>query len=408
MGFQYAVIGAGRQGTAAAYDMVKFGDADEVRLADVRLLQARHAATRVNRLAGARLARALPVDVSDSAATRRILEGVDVCLSAVPYFFNLDLTRAAIESGVSMVDLGGNTEIVRKQLMLDPKAREAGVSVIPDCGMGPGLNITLAVYAIDLLDVPRHVFIYDGGLPVRPEPPWDYALTFNIEGLTNEYDGDAVFLREGELVRVPALSERELIEVPPLGLLEAAVTSGGLSTAPWTFRGKLTTLQNKTLRYPGHWDRIAVLRDLGLFRQEPVMVDGHRTIPRHLFHALFEPQVRPKEIEDICVERIRALGLKDGEDAEVVVDLIDRFDSSTGFTAMERLTGWHAAIAAEMIARGAVAPGVHSVESGLPGRPFVDEVRRRRISIEERITFHDGTSLSDRWPRPVLGPAILH
>ncbi len=123
---------------------------------------------------------------------------------------------------------------------------------------------------------------------------------------------------------------------------------------------------------------------------------------------MFEPQVRPKEIEDICVERIRALGLKDGEDAEVVVDLIDRFDSSTGFTAMERLTGWHAAIAAEMIARGAVAPGVHSVESGLPGRPFVDEVRRRRISIEERITFHDGTSLSDRWPRPVLGPAILH
>ncbi len=385
MGYRYAVIGSGRQGTAAAYDFARFGEADEIVMGDVKLVQARRAAARVNRLTGKDVARGIAVDVTKPASVLKAIKGADVMLSGVPYFFNLGLAELAIKAKVSMVDFGGNTEIVRKQLALDAEARRAGIGTVPDCGMGPGLTITLAVYAMEFLDVPEHVFVYDGGLPQHPKPPWNYELTFNVEGLTNEYDGDAVFLRDGLLTRVPVFSELEVVDFPPLGKLEAAVTPGGLSTAPWSFQGKLKTLQNKTLRYPGHWTQMQAYQDLGLFSLSPVKVDGRHVIPRHVFHALFEPQVTPEAIRDVCVERVRALGMKDQHTAEAVVEIVDYADEKTGFTSMERLTGWHAAIAAEMLARGVIPPGTHSVELGIPAAPFVEEARKRGLNITERV-----------------------
>lgn len=386
MGYRYVVIGSGRQGTAAAYDFARFGEADDIVMGDVSLAQARRAAARVNNLVGRSVARAVPADVTKPATVLKAIKDADVMLSGVPYFFNLGLAKLAVKAGVSMVDFGGNTEIVRQELALDAPARKAGIGMVPDCGMGPGLTITLAVYAMDLLDVPEHVYVYDGGLPQHPRPPWNYELTFNVEGLTNEYDGDAVFLREGRITRVPLFSELELVDFPPLGKLEAVVTPGGLSTAPWTFQGKLKTLQNKTLRYPGHWTQMQAYNDLGLFSRSPLKVDGKKVIPRHVFHALFEPKVTPESIRDVCVERVRALGMKDRQTAESVVEIIDYADEATGFTSMERLTGWHAAIAAEMLARGTIPAGAHPVELGIPAAAFVEEARRRGLNITE--SFH--------------------
>ncbi len=385
MGYRYAVIGSGRQGTAAAYDFAKFGDAEEIVLGDVNLAQARRSAARVNRLVVRDVARPVRADVSKPATIASALRGVDAMLSGVPYFLNLGLAKLAIKAKASMVDFGGNTEIVRKELALDAAARRAGVGLVPDCGMGPGLTITLSVYAMGLLDVPEHVYVYDGGLPQHPKPPWNYELTFNVEGLTNEYDGDAVFLREGKLTRVPLFSELEIVDFPPLGPLEAVVTPGGLSTGPWSFQGKLVTYQNKTLRYPGHWTQMTAFNDLGLFALKPVDVDGRKVIPRHVFHALFEPKVTPREIRDVCVERVRALGRKDHRTAEAVVELVDYYDEATGFTSMERLTGWHAAITAEMLGRGEIPPGAHPVELGIPARRFVEEARKRGLDITERV-----------------------
>ena len=401
MGYRYAVLGAGRQGTAAGYDLGRYGEADDLVIADVKRAQALRSAARINRLIGRRLARGVSTDVLKGRLLAATLDGVDVLVSAVPYVLNLRIARQAIDSKVSMVDLGGNTAIVKEQLRLDKAAREAGIAIVPDCGMGPGLNITLGVHAMGLLDIPRDVYIYDGGLPQAPEPPWDYALTFNVAGLTNEYAGAATFLREGRIVEVPALTEIEEVQVPPLGRLEAAVTTGGLSTAPWSFLGVLRTLQNKTLRYPGHWARMQAFRDLGLFRLDSIRVDGRPVVPRHVFHALFEPQVAARA-HDVCVERIRAYGTKDDRPAEVSVDLVDWYDDSTGFTAMERLTGWHASIAAEMIARGQVERGAHPVELGLPAKPFVGEVRRRGIAIDERISFLDDQEGPGRGPEPLV------
>ena len=117
--------------------------------------------------------------------------------------------------------------------------------------MGPGMGNTLAVYGMELVGEPEHVYLYDTGLPQKPQPPWNYALTFNIEGLTNEYYGGMTILRDGELFHAPCFTELEIVDIPPIGKLEAFFIAGGVSTAPWTFKNKLQTYQWKVLRYLG-------------------------------------------------------------------------------------------------------------------------------------------------------------
>ncbi len=385
MPINYLVLGAGRQGTAAAYDLVKWGKADRVTLADRDEAIARLAADRVNALTTRSICDAIALDVRDQAAVRSAIGGYTVILSAVPYYFNLALTQLAIDAGVSWCDLGGNTAIVRQQHALDAEARRAGVCVVPDCGMGPGFGNTLGVYAMELLDETDHVYLYDGGLPLDPQPPWNYVLSFNIEGLTNEYYDGMTILRHGELVHVPVFSELELIDVPELGTLEAFMVAGGVSTAPWTFKDRLQTYQLKIVRYPGTFAQLKAFSDLGLFDLAPINVNGCEVVPRQVFHALFEPQVRAEVVKDVCLIRAHAIGRKDGRAAAVTIDLIDRYDPVTGFSAMERTTGWHLSIVAALMAQGRVPPGATPLEIAVSGHAFVAEARQRGFNLEVRF-----------------------
>lgn len=386
MGYRYAVLGAGRQGTACAYDMIKFGEAESVLLADMSLDVARASASRVNDLLRTDRAHAIQLDVTDRTALVAAVDGIDAFLSAVPYYFNLDIARAAVQARASMCDLGGNTDLVREQLKLDPHAREASISIIPDCGQVPGMGSTLMVYAMNLLDEAEEVFMWDGGLPQDPRPPFGYLLTFNIAGLTNEYAEPPVFLREGQPTLVPTMDELEEIEFPPpVGRLEAFTTGGGVSTLPWTFEGKLKTLQNKTVRYPGHFAQLRAFYDLGLWRADSIRVGDHDVVPRDVFHALFEPQVTFPEDRDVVVIRIRAVGRKDGQLTEVTLDLMDFYDEETGFTAMERTTGWDAAIVAGMMAREQIPRGAVPVELAVPPDRFVRELARRDIDVQVKV-----------------------
>jgi lysine 6-dehydrogenase len=387
MSYSYLVLGAGRQGTAAAYDLARFGDAGRVSLADADLARAQSSAQRVNELSGRTTVQALALDAGDGAAVRLALQGYDVALSAVPYYYNLALAQAAIDAGVSFCDLGGNTDIVRRQHTLDAEARAAGVRIVPDCGMGPGMGNTLAVYAMGLLDQPEHVTIYDAGLPQEPQPPWNYLATFNIEGLINEYHGGMTVLQNSALVHLPCFSELETIHVPTVGHLEAFVVAGGVSTAPWTFHGQLQSYQLKVCRYPGTFAQLKAFSDLGLFSPEPVRVGQVEVSPRQVFAALYEPQVRAEVMRDVCFIRAHARGLKNGRPAQAQVDLVDRFDETTGFTAMERTTGWHASIVAAMLARGETPVGSVPLEIAVPGDRFVEEARRRGFNITTQVSF---------------------
>lgn len=387
--YRYLILGAGRQGTAAAYDLARFGDAETIVLADASLEAARRSARRVNHLAGRDVARSITLDVTDQAALRAAMTGIDVALSAVPYYYNLDISRAAITAGVHLCDMGGNTDIVKAQLDLAEQARQAGVSILPDCGMGPGLVNVLAVYAIELLDETREITVYDGGLPQNPQPPWNYQCAFHINGLTNEYDGEVTLIRDGRIVSVPALSECQMIDLSPLGTFETFIAAGG-STAPWTFQGMLERFETRIMRYPGHYAWFKGFQTLGLFSQEPIQAGGQTVVPREVFHALLAPKIQASAIKDVCYMRCKGTGMKDGKPATVVIDLVDAYDESTSFTAMERLTGWHCAIMMHFQTTGAIPAGAKPLErlllDGTPSAGSVMEnIARRGIKIIDRL-----------------------
>jgi lysine 6-dehydrogenase len=251
----------------------------------------------------------------------------------------------------------------------------------------PGMGTSLCVYAMELLDEPVDVYMWDGGIPQKPRPPFKYLLTFHIAGLTNEYAEPGAFLRDGKITLVEPMTELETVEFPePIGKLEAFVAGGGTDTMPWTFEGKLRTLQNLTLRWPGHFAQLRAYWDLGLWDLKPIKVGAQEVVPRDVFHALFEPRVVIPGDEDMVIVRVKALGKKDGRQAEALVEMIDYFDKATGFSAMERGTGWSAAIVAEMMARGQTPRGAGGVESMVPARPFVEALRERGVGVTEKVT----------------------
>ena len=384
MSHKYVILGSGRQGIAAAYDLAVFGQADSLTLLDIDLAVAQGAAARLNRLLGKSIATGFQVDAADVSTVAPHLDGATGLISSVHYTFNVEVTKLAVAKKVHMTDFGGNTAVVREQLTLDAEAAGAGVTIVPDCGMGPGLNISLGTYVMSLVEEPEEVLIWDGGLPQDPQPPWNFVSTFSLGGLTNEYDGDAFFIRDGKVAPVPCFSGYEVLEFPePIGRLEAFVTSGGLSTSPWTFEGRLRRLENKTLRYPGHAAQFKAFSDLGMLGLDPIAVGGQQVVPRDVLHALLTPQISRDEVKDICVMRVKGIGTTKGKRAEAVVELIDRYDETTGFTAMQRLTGWHGSIMLIAAVNNRVRRGAVSVELALPGRTIVTECRRRGIAVTD-------------------------
>lgn len=388
MSYDYVVLGAGRQGVALAYDLALNCEADRVTLVDVHPEPLVRAEERLRALLpghGCHFA-AVACDVSQPESLRPHVAGVDVVLSAVPFRLNVALTDAAIAAGASFCDLGGNTAVVRRQLARHDRAAARGVSVVPDCGLAPGLGNILAAHAIATLDQPAHVHIRCGGLPERPVGPLGYKLLFNFEGLLNEYGGFGEYLRAGEPARVPALTEVEEIEFPPpLGRCEAAVTSGGVSTCTETFRGRVQTYDYKTVRYPGHYAIMRALFELGCFEARVALPDGRVLEPRALFRQLLETRLAFPDVRDLVVLRCIVQGVHQGRPLTRQYDLFDRHDEQTGFSAMERTTAFPTTLVAYMQARRLIAPGARPLEVALPLRQYLDELAAHdlRVTISE-------------------------
>jgi lysine 6-dehydrogenase len=383
MAYRYAVLGAGRQGVAAAYDLAVFGEAGEITLFDVDEEGARQAAERVNQLIGRAVAQASQLDVQDEGHLEAKLKGFDAALSAVPYRFNVGITKAALKAKTPLCDLGGSTETVFEQRKLDDEAKAAGAAVVPDCGLAPGTANVLAIYAMLLVEEqrakPRAIHMYCGGLPQRPKPPLGYQLLFSLEGLLNEYLSPVHALWDGRVQTLEPLSELEEIEFPePVGRCEAFTTSGGTSTGPWTFEGVLDRYEYKTVRYRGHCERINLLRDLGLLEGEVRSVVARALEQRLDFR---EPDLVVLRV--LCRGQIEA----DAGDAivEAQIDLLDFFDERTGFTAMERTTGYSAAIVMHLLAVGKIAPGVHTPDQAVPVEPYVEALLERGFRLTETV-----------------------
>ncbi len=300
------VIGSGMMGSAAAFDMARTAHVDSVTLADSDSKRVRDVAARVNRITGSRKVRAVVLDASNEKAAAKLMRGHDAALSAVPYFLNLGLARAAVEARCHFADLGGNNTVVRQELALSKKAETRGVAVAPDCGLSPGMASILGGELVRRLGGQADALrLYVGGLPARPTPPFHYQLVFSVEGLINEYVEPARILRKGKLATIDPLTEPEDFHIAGFSPLVAFHTSGGTSTLPETFEGRVGECFEKTLRYPGHYDLLCELKELGLFSGEKMKFGKAEIAPRAMMSKIFAGKFASKG-PDVCLMRLEA------------------------------------------------------------------------------------------------------
>ncbi len=376
------VLGAGLQGSACAYDLLQNNRVERVVLADVRLDQLPEF---IERYRGDVRLELRQIDARDLNSVRAVMTGVDACMNALPYYFNLDISRTAVESGVHCCDLGGNTAIVFDQLKLHEAAVAKNVSVIPDCGLAPGMVNILAEAGITRLDQTDSVKLFVGGLPQDPQPPLNYQIVYSLEGVLDYYTTPSWVVRDGEPKQVEALSEIEMVRFEdPVGTLEAFHTAGGLSTMAWRYKGKIRTMEYKTLRFPGHADIMRAVRGLGLLDLAPTTVKGQTIVPRDVFITCAEPKLRKPQGKDMVALRVVVEGKKEGVARQIVFDLVDRYDQKNGISAMERTTGYSLSITGQIQADRKVKSGVFTPDQAMPGELYIEELGKRGIEIHQR------------------------
>lgn len=376
------VLGAGRMGYGAAFDLIHNSpDVTAVTIADADEIKPVEAAGRI----GSDRITPATIDAGNEAAVRELFTGHDAVISCVNYWYNESLSKIAIETGAHFCDLGGNNYVVDSQLALDEQAKAAGVSIIPDCGLAPGMVSILAAHGAREFDVLEELHIRVGGLPQHPEPPLDYQLVFSVEGLINEYIEVARVIRDGNITEVPSMTELESLSFPDFPPLEAFQTSGGTSTLPDTFLGKVKTLDYKTIRYAGHCDKFKTMIDLGLCSSEEMVVDYQKVKPRKLFGDLLQKHL-PADGPDYVLVRVEFVGTRTPSSASsrLTYDIVDKLDETTGLSAMMRTTAFPASIIAQMMARGDVSTrGATPQEIAIDPDKFFAELERRNIVIKK-------------------------
>lgn len=360
-------------GHGAVFDLIHNSpDVESVTVADTDLKKAEAVADAVG------TSRVDPhhIDASNRSDVVELMKGHDSVMSCVNYWYNVSLSHAAIEAKANFCDLGGNNYVVDEQLALDEQAKAAGVNIIPDCGLAPGMVSILAMHAASRFENVDEIHIRVGGLPQHPVPPLDYQLVFSVEGLINEYIESARIIRGGAITTVESMTEVESLEFEGFAPLEAFQTSGGTSTLPDTFLGQVKELDYKTIRYAGHCERFKTMIDLGLCSSEPIVADFQQVTPRKVFGRLLEMHL-PADGPDYVLVRVEVVG--DGG-KRLRYDIVDKLDEATGMSAMMRTTAFPASIIAQMMARGDVlSRGATPQEKAIDADRFVAELANRNI-----------------------------
>jgi len=374
------VLGAGRMGHGASFDLIYNSPAVKaVTVADFDINKAESVAAQINNPK----IQARQIDVSNYADVITLMRGHDAAISCVNYWYNLELSKAAIETGTNFCDLGGNNYVVDAQLALDAEAKAANINIIPDCGLAPGMVSVLAIHGANHFETLEEIHIRVGGLPQNPKPPLDYQLVFSVEGLINEYIETARVIRGGEITEVDSMTELETLAFDNFPALEAFQTSGGTSTLPDTFFGKVKELDYKTIRYAGHCDRFKTMIDLGLCSSEEIVADYVKIKPRKVLGELLQKYL-PADEPDYVLIRLEFVGTKNGAQKRLRYDIVDKYDEATNLSAMMRSTAFPASIIAQMAARGDVKMrGATPQERAIDAEKFVAEMARRNIEIVE-------------------------
>lgn len=371
------ILGAGLMARGLLFDLTTQDGVDSIHVADrsadaIALLKDRFTDQRIHWHI---------IELTDDVAVGALMEQVDGVICAAHYGLNLRLTELAIQNRCHLVDLGGNNTVVEAQLALDAQAQEAGVSIIPDCGLAPGMASLLVAWGARHLDWATSAHIRVGGLPQSVDEPFRYGRLFNVQGLINEYVETPVALKDGTLIELEPLGDVEHVRFPePLGELEAFNTSGGVSTLPQSFSDRFSDIDYKTLRYPGHAHAMRWIHGLGMMEWEPVDLDGQSVSPRGLLSRQIEHHV-PLCERDLTVVSVRF----DGRGQSHELQIIDQYDEASELTAMMRTTSFPASIVSQMQCSGQiVAFGARPQEQVVDGDVFIDELERRGIPLTGR------------------------
>ncbi|MEW5761084.1 MAG: saccharopine dehydrogenase C-terminal domain-containing protein [Candidatus Thermoplasmatota archaeon] len=366
---RFLVLGAGMMGSAVVYDLVGCGK--EVVVCDIELEKAKKVAKKY-------ACNWEKVDAESFEEVSKLMKGADAVISALPYRFNYKLAKSALKAKVNFCDMGGNIDIVNKELSLDKEAKKKNITIVPDCGLAPGIASILTALGVEKLGGAEEIHIRVGGLPKNPKPPLNYELVFSVEGLINEYIEKAVIIKNWKIVEVESMTGLEEIVFEPFGKFEAFYTSGGTSTLPMTYKGKVKELDYKTIRYPGHCEKFKAMLELGLASEIPIELNGMKIKPRNLFQKLLSKSLKGNG-KDFVLLRVEVFGC----DEKIIYEIADSFDEKTGLTAMARTTAFPVSIIAQFLANGKIEEkGVVPQEICVPKELFVSEIRRRGIKIE--------------------------
>jgi len=382
--------GTGIQGSAVAQDMVRKGGVTDVVIAARRKEALQHTASWLK----SEKLKTECVDVSDKDRLVKLMkEGeFDVVVSSVPWRVAITPLEASVEAGVDFLDFGlyQNLAFDENISKFDEKAKNAGITVVPSCGVAPGLTNMLAGYGASKLDEVEKIHIFVGGIPERPQPPLGYRTVWSLEGVWTEYVGKCRIIRDRKMEEVDAASGLESLDFPPLGKLQAIYTDG-IGTLLHSYREPflkgVQEVYEKTLRWPGHIEKIYALRECGLLDTEPIKVDGVEISPRKFLTTLLNPKLKLGEDErDITALRVDVIGKKEGSDAKYVSHMIDYRDMKTGVISMARTTGYTGSIVAQMMCqgkikeKGVVMPEKLGADEALFGE-MLGEYSKRNITI---------------------------
>jgi saccharopine dehydrogenase-like NADP-dependent oxidoreductase len=373
------VLGCGNIGSVVALDLAESMPSARIVLADMNKDRAEKVAARIAR----DNVSWIQADASNHNELVGTIKGFDLTVGALPGFMGFRACKASISAGVNMVDVSFMPEDV---MTLKKVAIKANVTVVPDCGMSPGLGSMLVGRASSQLETVESVHMYNGGLPAKPLPPLDYVITWSSKDLIELYTRKATIVRDGKLIEVPATGGVEELVFPSVGRLEAFYTDG-LRTLLKTVRVK-GDMWEKSLRYPGHVKKINLLKTLGFFEEKSVHAEGGEVSPRALTEKLLEMRLKRPEIHDIVAMHIEVVGLKNARRMQFQYRLLDRFDRKRKVTAMARTTAYTASIVAQLVAKRVITEeGVIPTEKlGMNKRVytrFIGMMKQRSVTVKE-------------------------
>ncbi|MBM7552226.1 saccharopine dehydrogenase family protein [Thalassobacillus pellis] len=376
-----AVLGSGLMGKEAARDLCQSPGVTKVTLADID----KEKAEKVVKQLDSPILSAASLDAGNEQELGDFISNYDVIINALFYSFNEIVAKKAIDAGVHSVDLGGHIgHMTDRVLKLKDKANAAGVTIIPDLGVAPGMINILSGYGAGKLEKLKAIRLYVGGIPVQPEPPFEYNHVFSMEGVFDHYTDPSLIIRNGMKQEIPSLSEIEKVYFDRFGPLEAFHTAGGTSTLSHSFP-QVETLEYKTIRYPGHAEKFKLLVDLNLTRNDYfVDIKGRNVSPREVFLKVLDPIVDLKDKDDAVLLRVKVTGEKDGLTETFSYEMTTFKDRTNNVTAMARATANTISVVAQMLGNGTITKrGVYPPEQIVPGNNYIAEMAKRGVTIHE-------------------------